>query len=75
MPDERKTLEQRIADIESNLKKLERRSPTRTFPGTGKIILGEKGPKQTPDQQKQTLAEKFAGRTRSSSAAMPYADS
>ena len=37
--DEHKTLEQRIADIEFNLKKLRTRSSARTFPGKEKLSL------------------------------------
>jgi len=57
MPDEHKTLEQRIADIESNLKKLREEITDAYISWDGKIILGEKGAKQTPDQPKQTLEQ------------------
>jgi hypothetical protein len=53
MPDERKTLEQRIADIEFNLKKLREEITNAYISWEGKIVL-EQSPKQPPDQPKQT---------------------
>jgi len=53
MPDERKTLEQRIADIESNLKKLREEITNAYISWEGKIVL-EQSPTQLPDQPKQT---------------------
>ena len=54
MPDEHKTLEQRVADIEFNLKKLREEITGAYISWEGKIVLAEKSPKQTPDQPKQT---------------------
>ena len=53
MPDERKTLEQRIADIEFNLKKLREEITNAYISWDGKIVL-EQSPTQPPDQPKQT---------------------
>ena len=53
MPDEHKTLEQRIAEIEFNLKKLREEITTAYISWEGKIVLGEKSSKQAPDQPKQ----------------------
>ena len=53
MPDEHKTLEQRIADIESNLKKLREEITNAYISWEGKIVL-EQSPTQLPDQPKQT---------------------
>jgi hypothetical protein len=55
MPDEHKTLEQRIAEIEFNLKKLREEITTAYISWEGKIVLGEKSSKQAPDQPKQAL--------------------
>ena len=52
MPDEHKTLEQRIADIESNLKKLREEITKAYISWEGKIVL-EQSPTQPPDQPKQ----------------------
>ena len=56
MPDERKTLEQRIADIELNLKKLREEIIGAYISWEGKIVL-EQSPTPTPEQPKQTLAQ------------------
>jgi len=56
MPDEHKTLEQRIADIESNLKKLREEITNAYISWEGKIVL-EQSPTQTPDQAKQPPAQ------------------
>ena len=56
MPDERKTLEQRIADIEFNLKKLREEITNAYISWEGKIVL-EQSPTQTPDQPKQPPAQ------------------
>ena len=56
MPDERKTLEQRIADIEFNLKKLREEITNAYISWEGKIVL-EKSPTPTPEQPKQTSAQ------------------
>ena len=56
MPDEHKTLEQRIADIEFNLKKLREEITNAYISWEGKIIL-EQSPTQPPDQPKQTPAQ------------------
>jgi len=53
MPDEHKTLEQRIGDIEFNLKKLREEITNAYISWEGKIIL-EQSPTQPPDQPKQT---------------------
>jgi hypothetical protein len=53
MPDEHKTLEQRIAEIEFNLKKLREEITQAYISWEGKIVL-EQSPTQTPDQPKQT---------------------
>ena len=53
MPDEHKTLEQRIADIEFNLKKLREEITNAYISWEGKIVLAEKSPKQAPDQPKK----------------------
>ena len=53
MRDEHKTLEQRIADIESNLKKLREEITNAYISWEGKIVL-EQSPTQLPDQPKQT---------------------
>jgi len=50
MPDEHKTLEQRVAEIEFNLKKL--REEIAYISWEGKIVL-EQSPTQPPDQPKQ----------------------
>ena len=56
MPDEHKTLEQRIGDIEFNLKKLREEITNAYISWEGKIIL-EQSPTQPPDQPKQTPAQ------------------
>jgi hypothetical protein len=56
MPDERKTLEQRIADIEFNLKKLREEITNAYISWEGKIVL-EQSPTQPPDQPKQSPAQ------------------
>jgi hypothetical protein len=63
MPDEHKTLEQRVAEIEFNLKKL-REEITKTYISwEGKIVLEQSPtrppdqPKQPPPQPKQTAAQ------------------
>jgi len=56
MPDERKTLEQRIADIEFNLKKLREEITNAYISWEGKIVL-EQSPTQPSDQPKQTPAQ------------------
>ena len=56
MPDEHKTLEQRIADIEFNLKKLREEITNAYISWEGKIVL-EQSPTQTPDQPKQPPAQ------------------
>jgi len=53
MSDEHKTLEQRIADIEFNLKKLREEITNAYISWEGKIVL-EQSPTQLPDQPKQT---------------------
>ena len=53
MPEEHKTLEQRIADIEFNLKKLREEITNAYISWEGKIVLGQ-SPAQPPDQPKQT---------------------
>ena len=52
MPDEHKTLEQRIAEIELNLKKLREEITKAYISWEGKIVL-EQSPTQPPDQPKQ----------------------
>ena len=56
MPDEHKTLEQRIADIEFNLKKLREEIIDAYISWEGKIVL-EQSPTPTPEQPKQTPAQ------------------
>jgi hypothetical protein len=56
MPDEHKTLEQRIADIELNLKKLREEIIGAYISWEGKIVLGQ-SPTPTPEQPKQTPAQ------------------
>jgi hypothetical protein len=56
MADEHKTLEQRIADIEFNLKKLREEITNAYISWEGKIVL-EQSPTQPPDQPKQTPAQ------------------
>ena len=56
MPDEHKTLEQRIADIEFNLKKLREEITNAYISWEEKIVL-EQSPTQTPDQPKQPPAQ------------------
>jgi hypothetical protein len=53
MPDEHKTLEQRVAEIELNLKKLREEITNAYISWEGKIVL-EQSPTQLPDQPKQT---------------------
>ena len=53
MPDEHKTLEQRVAEIEFNLKKLREEITNAYISWEGKIVL-EQSPTQLPDQPKQT---------------------
>ena len=57
MPDEHKTLEQRIADIELNLKKLREEIIGAYISWEGKIVL-ERSPALTPEQAKQTAQPK-----------------
>ena len=52
MPDEHKTLEQRVAEIELNLKKLREEITKAYISWEGKIVL-ELSPTQPPDQPKQ----------------------
>lgn len=52
MPDEHKTLEQRVAEIELNLKKLREEITNAYISWEGKIVL-EQSPTQLPDQPKQ----------------------
>ena len=52
MPDEHKTLEQRVAEIELNLKKLREEITKAYISWEGKIVL-EQSPTQPPDQPKQ----------------------
>ncbi len=52
MPDEHKTLEQRVAEIEFNLKKLREEITKAYISWEGKIVL-EQSPTQPPDQPKQ----------------------
>ena len=56
MPDEHKTLEQRVAEIELNLKKLREEITNAYISWEGKIVL-EQSPTQTPDQPKQPPAQ------------------
>jgi hypothetical protein len=56
MPDEHKTLEQRIADIELNLKKLREEIVGAYISWEGKIVL-EQSPPPKPEQPKQTPAQ------------------
>lgn len=53
MPDEHKTLEQRVAEIELHLKKLREEITKAYISWEGKIVL-EQSPTQPPDQPKQT---------------------
>gem|GEM_PF-6337401 len=64
MPDQHKTLEQRVAEIELNLKKLREEITNAYISWEGKIVL-EQSPTQTPDQPKQPPAQ--IGRTKTSS--------
>jgi hypothetical protein len=52
MPDEHKTLEQRVAEIELNLKKLRDEITKAYISWEGKIVL-EQSPTQPPDQPTQ----------------------
>ena len=52
MPDEHKTLEQRVAEIELNLKKLREEITNAYISWEGKIVL-EQSPTQLPDQPTQ----------------------
>ena len=52
MPDEHKTLEQGVAEIELNLKKLREEITKAYISWEGKIVL-EQSPTQPPDQPKQ----------------------
>ena len=52
MPDEHKTLEQRVAEIELNLKKLREEITNAYISWEGKIVL-EQSPTQPPDEPKQ----------------------
>ena len=56
MADEHKTLEQRVAEIELNLKKLREEITNAYISWEGKIVL-EQSPTQTPDQPKQPPAQ------------------
>ena len=56
MPDEHKTLEQRIADIEFNLKRLREEITNAYISWEGKIVL-EQSPTQPPDQPTQPPAQ------------------
>jgi hypothetical protein len=56
MPDEHKTLEQRIADIEFSVEKLREEITNAYISWEGKIVL-EQSPTQTPDQPKQPPAQ------------------
>ena len=56
MPDERKTLEQRIADIEFSLKKLREEIPNAYISWEGKIVLEQSLPPK-PEQPKRTAAQ------------------
>ena len=56
MPDEHKTLEQRVAEIEFNLKKLREEITNAYISWEGKIVL-EQSPTPTPEQPKQTPAQ------------------
>jgi hypothetical protein len=56
MPDEHKTLEQRVAEIELNLKKLREEITNAYISWEGKIVL-EQSPTQLPDQPKQPPAQ------------------
>ena len=56
MADEHKTLEQRIADIEFNLKKLREEITNAYISWEGKIVL-EQSPTQPPEQPKQPPAQ------------------
>ena len=56
MPDEHKTVERRVADIEFNLKKLREEITNAYISWEGKIVL-EQSPTQPPDQPKQTPAQ------------------
>jgi len=56
MLDEHKTLEQRVADIEFNLKKLREEITGAYISWEGKIVL-EQSPTQPPEQPKQPPAQ------------------
>jgi len=56
MPDEHKTLEQRVAEIEFNLKKLREEITKAYISWEGKIVL-EQIPTQLPDQPKPPANE------------------
>jgi len=59
MPDEHKTLEQRVAEIELNLKKLREEITNAYISWEGKIVL-EQSPTQPPDQPKQPPPQQTA---------------
>jgi hypothetical protein len=62
MPHEHKTLEQRIADIEFNLKKLRKEITNAYISWEAKIVL-EQSPTQPSDQPKQPPPEANSGPT------------